>query len=125
MRINIFSKVVGWGLVILLLAGCEPGGPQFPAGDYIDTEGFITSFQPDGRFWVRDSHTGQLLTTNGKYSVDEDVITFAGNVLCPQGEGVYKWTLSEDQLLFELIEDRCEARQRALALEITRYKSGE
>ncbi len=125
MRKSIFSKVLFLGFVVLTMAGCKPSGPKFPTGDYIDTEGFFTSFHVDGRMWVRNLNNGEIRTTYGKYSVDGDTITFATNALCQQGEGVYKWTLDGDRLLFELIEDKCDSRIRALSLEITHYKHGE
>ncbi len=108
-----------------MVAGRLLAGPKFPIGDYIDNEGNFTSFHVDGSFWVRNANTEKLKTTHGEYSTRGEIITFSKNSLCPQGEGVYQWALEEDRLLFELIEDDCNERIRALSLDITRYKYGE
>ncbi|MBN1305371.1 MAG: hypothetical protein JXA13_13115 [Anaerolineales bacterium] len=130
MRISTFSKSlllgsIVLGSIVLLTTGCHPSDPKFPTGDYIDTEGNLTSFHSDGQMWIRNLNTGEILATHSKYSVDGDTITFASIELCPQGDGVYKWTQDGDRLLFELIEDQCDFRIWKLSLEITRYKYGE
>lgn len=122
MRIRYLSKVLVLGFVVLVMVGCNLTRSKFPTGDYIDTEGYVTSFHVNGRFWVRSVNTDEIQTTIGEYSVKGDTITFAKNALCPQSEGVYKWTLDGERLLFELIEDDCDSRVSALSLEITRYK---
>ena len=125
MRKRLFSKVFTLGFVVLVVAGCGPASPVFPTGDFIDSEGFVTSFMADGRVSVSSSITGEVLIENGEYSVDGDIVTITETELCPPGEGVYRWTLDGDRLLFELIEDNCDSRIWALSLELTRYRQGE
>jgi len=122
MEKGIISKILFLGIGALIMTGCGLAGPKFPTGDYIDTEGFITSYHVDGKSWVRNPTSNEILATHGEYSAEGEIITFAKNALCPDGDGIYEWSLDGEQLHFELIDDNCEARIWALSLEITRYK---
>jgi len=109
----------------IFLSGCTLGGPEFPTGDYIDSEGYITTFHTRGRFWVRSTDVDKVLTTHGDYTLDGEIITFKQNSLCPEGDGIYRWSEDGEHLNFELIEDDCHARLEALSREIIHYKHGE
>ena len=84
---------------------------------------------PDGQCTLSYPPFDQILLDNEncEYMVDGDTITITTGETdtCPPSEGVYKWTLDGDRLLFELIEDSCETRILSFSQELTRYSQGE
>ena len=113
MRVETFAKGFVLMVVLIIVTGCASTSPEFPTGDFVDSDGNITTFMADGRAITVLSCCPDDPVI-GEYSVDGDTVTFSDTGFCTIGEGVYKWALDGDNLQFEIVSDNCGGRRASL-----------
>jgi hypothetical protein len=118
--LRIFIKVIATIVLMFILSSCGIDKPEFPTGDFIDSQDVILRIKPDEQCEAIYSVTGEVVAS-GPCTADGDIVTFVEYEQCPGIEGIYKWSLDGDKLRFELIEDSCENRIKSLSQEHTRY----
>ena len=111
MRARTLAKGFVLAVGLLVIVGCASTSPEFPTGEFVDTEGNVVNWMGDGRSTVVLSCCPEDLYEM-EYSVDGDngdiIIVFASE-LCTRN-GVYRWNLDGDELQFEIVSDNCGVR---------------
>ncbi len=118
-----FSGGIVLGLV-LLASGCVETPEETateasaaPIGKWVsDVDGLLLDLQERGSFTVTPPAPRQPV--NGSWTLDGDKIEFqndADAAVCAEVIGIYRWSLSDGQLDFSLVEDDCEPRAAHMA----------
>jgi hypothetical protein len=72
-------------------------------------------------FYVTNRAGDMLVRSTLKISKDTMSITdFDGQYMCPQSDGVYKYSISGDNLSFTLVSDACDGRNAIANIKWTR-----
>lgn len=90
---------------------------QFPIGTFTkdDHDGhWLISFKADGSFTTKLN--GLTIASVATYTVQEDQVTLIDDsTVCEgKGEGVYAWSVKENQLSFVAISDKCSRRRATM-----------
>ena len=118
MRARTLAKGFVLAIGLLVIVGCASTSPEFPIGEFVDTEGNIINYKADGRVtFSSPDFAGEQIS--GEYSVDGDTLTAKAGGICT-GEGVYKWSFDGERLEFELVSDDCPERRALSAGGLTR-----
>ncbi|MFQ5944821.1 MAG: hypothetical protein ACE5NC_01015 [Anaerolineae bacterium] len=117
MKVVTLAKGFVLSVVLLIAVGCASTSPEFPTGEFVDTEGNTINYKADGRvtFSVPEAAGEQI---SGEYSVEGDTIT-SSEGFCPD-DAVYKWSFDGERLEFELVRDDCAERRALMAGGLTR-----
>jgi hypothetical protein len=89
-------------------AGCRRCPPYPPEG------GLWKLGLEKGAFWIL--HQKTEWQSQGSFVVSGNQIEFFNDPHCHQDFGTYRWTLASGQLILEVVQDRCGAGLRAMAL---------
>ena len=117
MRARTLAKGFVLAIGLLVIVGCASTSPEFPIGEFVDTEGNIINYKADGRVtFSSPDFAGEQIS--GEYSVDGDTIT-SSDGFC-SGVAVYKWSFDGERLEFELVSDDCHERRASAEGGLTR-----
>jgi hypothetical protein len=118
MKKQISFRIVVAAAGLALLAGCamfQQSGQSALVGTWTNSLGTVWAIKADGTFDVDLKHRGRR-DAWGTYSVQGDQVTLqrTGGVKpkgC-DGQGVYKFSRTDDTLQFTLVSDKCKLRQK-------------
>ena len=129
MNKRLLSTTIILVFIMIIITGCAPTAPKFPTGEYIAHTDTVLNFMPDGKCILSYPPQNAIILTeeNCEYTIDGDTffISTGETNKCEPADGVYKWTLDGEQLIFELIEDNCEGRIDSMSEPLTLYKPDE
>jgi hypothetical protein len=81
-------------------------------------------YAPEGGVWKLNLDKGVLRIYHfvtgwrniASFTLEGEQMTLANDPVCPTETGRYRWKLEEGQLIFQVIEDECAIRLRAMNL---------